>query len=155
MQKQIWSHCYTARALFLSEQRKNCIAMLLLNNINRIYENCLVVSGNTYLLEPVAYFRCVLTIFFFCILFPYFVSRNTFNRRHVINRVFQLIFKIIMPSTCEFELNNPNGVYFSGDTIIGTVILTTTSPKEVRGGCLLNILNHLITSLLPNFLKRK
>ncbi|TMW46988.1 hypothetical protein DOY81_007935 [Sarcophaga bullata] len=37
-----------------------------------------------------------------------------------------------MPSTCKFELNNPNGVYFSGDTIIGTVILTTTSPKEVR-----------------------
>ena len=38
-----------------------------------------------------------------------------------------------MPSTCEFEFNNPNGIYFSGDTINATVILTTTSTKDIRG----------------------
>lgn len=38
-----------------------------------------------------------------------------------------------MPSKCEFELNNPDGVYFSGDTINATVILTTTSTKEIKG----------------------
>lgn len=51
-----------------------------------------------------------------------------------------------MPSTCEFELNNPNGVYFSGDTITGTVILTTTSSKEVRGMFLKYKQHNLMTS---------
>ncbi|TMW45818.1 hypothetical protein DOY81_009099 [Sarcophaga bullata] len=37
-----------------------------------------------------------------------------------------------MPSVCRFELNKPNAVYFSGETIAGTAYLTTTSDKSVR-----------------------
>ncbi|KAI8129630.1 Arrestin domain-containing protein 3 [Lucilia cuprina] len=37
-----------------------------------------------------------------------------------------------MPSTCEFQLNNPNAVYHSGDTVSGVIVLKTTSTKDVR-----------------------
>lgn len=53
-----------------------------------------------------------------------------------------------MPSTCEFQLNNPNAVYYSGETVSGTIILKTTSAKEVRGKCL-KINNN---NSLPNML---
>ncbi|KAM7363737.1 arrestin domain-containing protein 17-like isoform 1-T1 [Cochliomyia hominivorax] len=42
-----------------------------------------------------------------------------------------------MPSTCEFELNHPNAVYHSGEIVSGTIILNTTSPKDVRDVCIL------------------
>ncbi|XP_065354354.1 arrestin domain-containing protein 3-like [Calliphora vicina] len=37
-----------------------------------------------------------------------------------------------MPSTCEFQLNNPNAVYNSGDIISGAIVLNTNSPKVIR-----------------------
>ncbi|XP_013118360.2 arrestin domain-containing protein 17 [Stomoxys calcitrans] len=37
-----------------------------------------------------------------------------------------------MPSSCEFELNNPIAVYYSGETITGNVVLQTTSEKNIR-----------------------
>ncbi|XP_065354353.1 arrestin domain-containing protein 3-like [Calliphora vicina] len=37
-----------------------------------------------------------------------------------------------MPSTCEFQLNNPNAVYNSGDTVSGAIVLNTNSPKDIR-----------------------
>ena len=38
-----------------------------------------------------------------------------------------------MPLTCEFELSNRNGVYFSGNTITGTVIIRTTTLVGIKG----------------------
>ncbi|XP_065365055.1 arrestin domain-containing protein 3-like [Calliphora vicina] len=37
-----------------------------------------------------------------------------------------------MPSTCEFQLNNPNAVYNSGDTVSGAIVLNTSAPKDIR-----------------------
>ncbi|XP_075145126.1 arrestin domain-containing protein 3-like [Haematobia irritans] len=37
-----------------------------------------------------------------------------------------------MPSTCLFELDHSNGVYYSGQTINGTIKLTTSSEKNVH-----------------------
>ncbi|XP_023292057.2 arrestin domain-containing protein 3-like [Lucilia cuprina] len=37
-----------------------------------------------------------------------------------------------MPSTCRFDLNKPSAIYFSGETIAGTITLSTTSDKNVR-----------------------
>ncbi|XP_075145124.1 arrestin domain-containing protein 17-like [Haematobia irritans] len=37
-----------------------------------------------------------------------------------------------MPSTCKFQLNSPNGVYYSGQTVSGNVILNTESVKDIR-----------------------
>lgn len=48
-----------------------------------------------------------------------------------------------MPSSCIFELNKPQAIYFGGETISGTIILNTSSEKNVRG-MLLEILVILI-----------
>ncbi|KAM7361426.1 arrestin domain-containing protein 3-like [Cochliomyia hominivorax] len=37
-----------------------------------------------------------------------------------------------MPSSCIFELNKPQAIYFSGETISGRIILNTTNDKNVR-----------------------
>ncbi|XP_005176207.1 arrestin domain-containing protein 17 [Musca domestica] len=37
-----------------------------------------------------------------------------------------------MPSTCEFHLNSPNAVYYSGQVVCGSIVLKTTSDKDVR-----------------------
>lgn len=37
-----------------------------------------------------------------------------------------------MPSTCKFELNNPNAIYFGGENISGRIILNTSNNKNVR-----------------------
>lgn len=37
-----------------------------------------------------------------------------------------------MPITCEFQLNNPRATYFTGKTFAGSIILTTTSDKDIR-----------------------
>lgn len=57
-----------------------------------------------------------------------------------------------MPSTCEFQLNNPNAVYYSGETVSGTIILKTTSAKEVRGKCFIKKNNNNNNNSLPNIL---
>lgn len=36
-----------------------------------------------------------------------------------------------MPSTCEFHLNSPNGVYYSGQVVSGTIVLKTTTEKNI------------------------
>lgn len=38
-----------------------------------------------------------------------------------------------MPSTCEFQLNNSNAVYYSGDIVSGAIVLKTSFAKDVRG----------------------
>ncbi|KAM7361897.1 arrestin domain-containing protein 3-like isoform 1-T1 [Cochliomyia hominivorax] len=42
-----------------------------------------------------------------------------------------------MPSNCIFELNKPQGIYFSGETVSGTINLTTTKSKNVRDICII------------------
>ncbi|XP_013118359.2 arrestin domain-containing protein 17 [Stomoxys calcitrans] len=37
-----------------------------------------------------------------------------------------------MPSKCEFHLNSPNGVYYSGQCVSGTIVLKTESEKDIR-----------------------
>uniref|UniRef100_A0A1I8N780 Arrestin_C domain-containing protein n=1 Tax=Musca domestica TaxID=7370 RepID=A0A1I8N780_MUSDO len=37
-----------------------------------------------------------------------------------------------MPITCEFQLNNQRATYFTGKTFAGSIILTTTSDKDIR-----------------------
>ncbi|XP_065364600.1 arrestin domain-containing protein 17-like [Calliphora vicina] len=37
-----------------------------------------------------------------------------------------------MPSTCEFYLSKPDAIYHSGDTVSCTIVLNTTSPKDVK-----------------------
>jgi len=38
-----------------------------------------------------------------------------------------------MPSTCTFEFDRPEPIYYSGETINGRAVLTTTSEKSVNG----------------------
>ena len=38
-----------------------------------------------------------------------------------------------MPFVCSFLLNKPNATYIVGEIISGTIKLTTTSDKSVRG----------------------
>jgi len=42
-----------------------------------------------------------------------------------------------MPSTCVFEFDRPNPIYYSGETINGRAVLNTTSNKSVNGNFLL------------------
>ncbi|XP_065364491.1 arrestin domain-containing protein 3-like [Calliphora vicina] len=37
-----------------------------------------------------------------------------------------------MPSTCEFQLNNSNAVYYSGEVVSGAIVLKTLFAKDVR-----------------------
>ncbi|XP_073819920.1 arrestin domain-containing protein 17-like [Musca autumnalis] len=37
-----------------------------------------------------------------------------------------------MPSTCKFNLNSPNAVFYSGQIVCGSIVLKTTSDKDVR-----------------------
>lgn len=43
-----------------------------------------------------------------------------------------------MPSSCEFNLNKPEAIYFSGETVSGNIILNTSNNKNVRGEYLKN-----------------
>lgn len=43
-----------------------------------------------------------------------------------------------MPSVCKFTLDHPNAVYYCGQTINGTISLTTTSEKNIRRKALLS-----------------
>lgn len=38
-----------------------------------------------------------------------------------------------MPTTCLITFDNPDGVYYAGQMLHGTVALTLTSEKKVRG----------------------
>lgn len=38
-----------------------------------------------------------------------------------------------MPSTCQFELDRPDPIYFGGETISGHIVLRTTKSKAVNG----------------------
>lgn len=38
-----------------------------------------------------------------------------------------------MPSSCSFELDRREPIYYSGETVNGRAILTTTSEKSVNG----------------------
>lgn len=51
-----------------------------------------------------------------------------------------------MPSVCTFTLNHPNAVYYSGQTINGTISLTTTSEKNIRSK------DALFLDLNPHFI---
>ncbi|XP_037825323.1 arrestin domain-containing protein 17-like isoform X3 [Lucilia sericata] len=42
-----------------------------------------------------------------------------------------------MSTTCEFQLNNSNAVYYSGDTVSGTIVLKTISPVVVKDICII------------------
>ncbi|XP_059217785.1 arrestin domain-containing protein 17 [Stomoxys calcitrans] len=37
-----------------------------------------------------------------------------------------------MPSTCEFKLDRQNGVYFAGQSVSGSILLTTSHEKRIR-----------------------
>lgn len=38
-----------------------------------------------------------------------------------------------MPTTCVISFDNPDGVYYAGQLLRGTVVLTLTKEKKVRG----------------------
>lgn len=38
-----------------------------------------------------------------------------------------------MPTTCDIEFESPDGVYYAGQLLRGTVRLTLTKEKQVRG----------------------